>query len=301
MNFNKIVDLISNRSPFQKKRLHSYLETCDVKFFAEADKFALRYEEFLAKHGISIDYAVDAYLKMCGNMLRCQIEFLRTGQYPQVTAEQAKRAVYESETEMLSYMVGLGISQFLWPTHYQMFSFFKKAINDNAKSVSSYLEIGPGHGLYMEYALSTLNKFDVAVAIDISLTSLGLSRAFIQYFANVQKEVKFMLGDVTKTDFDRHFDFITMGEVLEHVNQPKELLQKLKTLLAPGGKSFVSTCANSPAIDHVVQFNNVQQIRDLIHSSGLTILGDLPLPVEPISVEEAEAKRVTINYCALLE
>ena len=301
MNFNKIVDLISNRSPFQKKRLHSYLEACDDTFFREADEFASRYECFLIERGISMDYAVDAYLKMCSNMLRCQIEFLRTGSYPQVTAEQAKTDVYESETEMLSYMVGLGISQFLWPTHYQMFSFFKKIINENAKSVSSYLEIGPGHGLYMEYALTQFHKLDIAVAVDISPTSLDLSRDIIQYFAADQKVVNFVLGDVTKIHFDRHFDFITMGEVLEHVNQPIELLQKLKTLLVPGGKSFVSTCANSPAIDHVVQFNNVQQIRDLIHRSGLTILGDLPLPVEPMSVEDAETKRVTINYCALLE
>ena len=301
MNFHNIVDQISNRSAFQKKRLNSYLATCDDTFFHQADDFVLRYEEFLAKRQIPMDYAVDAYLKMCSNMLRCQVEYLRSGRYPKVTAEQAKQAVYESETEMLSYMVGLGLSQFLWPTHYQMFSFFKKVIYDEAKSVSSYLEIGPGHGLYMEYALSKLHKVDVAVAIDISSTSLELSRSIIQYFIPKKKEVEFVLGDVTKTDFDRHFDFITMGEVLEHVNQPKVLLKQLKKLLAPGGKAFVSTCANSPAIDHVVQFDNVKQMRELIISAGLTILVDLPLPVESMSVKEAEVERVTINYCALLE
>jgi SAM-dependent methyltransferase len=301
MKFHEIVDSISNRSPFQKKRLKSYLAECDDTFHREADEFAFRYGDFLAKRGISMDYAVDAYLKMCRDMLRCQVEYLRTGSYPQVTAEQAKAAVYESETEMLSYMVGLGISQFLWPTHYQMFSFFKKAIDNNAGSVSSYLEIGPGHGLFLEYALSQLHKLSVAVAIDISPTSFDLSRSIIQSCASVQKEVKFVLGDVTKTDFDSHFDFVTMGEVLEHVNQPKILLQKLKTLLAPGGRAFVSTCANCPAIDHVVQFNSLQQIRDLITSAGLIIRRDLALPVEPMSVQEAEAKRVTINFCALLE
>ncbi len=301
MNFSEIVDLISSRSPFQRKRLHGYLEVCDDTFFREADEFASKYGEFLKTRGISMDYAVDSYLKMCGNMFRCQVEFLRTGRYPQITAEQAKIAVYESEAEMLSYMVGLGISQFLWPTHYQMFKFFKEVVNKFAKSISSYLEIGPGHGLYMEYALSQFKKMDAAVAVDISPTSLNLSRAILQHFAVDQHVVDFVLGDVTKTDFDRHFDFITMGEVLEHVNQPEELLRKLKALLVQGGKSFISTCANSPAIDHVVQFNNVQQIRDLIAGSGLRIIDDLPLPVEAMSVEDAEKQRITINYCALLE
>lgn len=300
MNFNEIVELIGNRSPLQKKRLHGYLSGCDSAFFKEAEEFASRYTAFLDGRGISIDYAVDAYLKMCANMLRCQVEYLRTGSYPQVTAEQAKETIYESETEMLSYMVALGISQFLWPTHYRMFSFFKQAIDDHADSVSSYLEIGPGHGLFMEYALSRLRNLDTAVAIDISPISFDLSRAIIREFSPGQKEVDFILGDVTKTDFDRSFDFITMGEVLEHVNEPTVLLEKVKARLAKGGNVFLSTCANCPAIDHVVQFTTVKEIRDLITKAGLTIADDLALPVEAMSVPQAEAARVTINYCALL-
>jgi len=300
MKFMTIVDMIAKRSPLQKKRITNYLASCDGVFFYEADKFASKYGSFLAERGITMDYAVDAYLKMCKDMLCCQVEYLRTGRYPQVTVEQAKEQVYESKVEMLSYMVGLGISQFLWPTHYQMFNFFKKVIDDVAESVSTYLEIGPGHGLYMEYALSKVRRLEDAIAIDISPVSLDLSRSIIHYFLAEQKDLEFILGDVTQTDLNRKFDFITMGEVLEHVDQPKVLLQKVKTLLSPSGKSFISTCANSPAIDHVVQFDKVQQIRDLIESAGLTILRDIPLPVEPMSVEEAEVKRVTINYCALV-
>lgn len=301
MRFTELVDLICARSPLQRKRLSAYLAGCDESFFREADEFVRRYGSFLAERGIPIDHAVDAYLKMCGNMLRCQVGFLRTGHYPVASAAQAKQAVYESEVEMLSYMVGLGISQFLWPTHYRMFTFFKEAVDQSLKSISAYLEIGPGHGLFLEYALAACRRVNKAVAIDISPTSLELAKSIIEHFMPSKNDVEFVLGDVTRTDLGAEFDFITMGEVLEHVDSPEELLVRLRNLLAPGGKAFVSTCANCPAIDHVYQFDNVEQIRHMITASGLRIVRDLPLPVEQMSVKEAENRRITINYCALLE
>lgn len=301
MDFRSLVEGICTQSPLQRKRLKAYLDTCDDDFFKEAEEFVARYQLFLSQRGISIEYALGAYLKMCKDMLRCQVDFMRTGRYPVDSAAAAKQSVYESDIEMLSYMVGLGISQFLWPTHYKMFSFFKECVIEASESMSSYLEIGPGHGLLFEYALNECKSLSNAVAVDISPTSLELTKAIIELFIPNQSHVTFLLGDVTTADLGARFDFITMGEVLEHVEQPRQLLVRLKELLIPGGRAFISTCANCPAIDHVHQFDDVEQIRKMIESSGLTIIRDLPLPVEDMTLEKAEAERITINYCALLE
>lgn len=301
MNFINLVEKICKQSPLQQKRLTAYLDTCDDKFFREADEFVGRYQLFLSEKGISIDYALGAYLKMCNDMLRCQVAFMRTGRYPVASAEAAKQSVYESDIEMMSYMVGLGISQFLWSTHYEMFSFFKRCIAEARASISSYLEIGPGHGLLLEHALSTCPSLQRVLAIDISPTSLELTKSVIELFNPNRKSIEFLLGDVTTTNLGECFNFITMGEVLEHVEQPQLLLARIKELLAPGGRAFISTCANCPAIDHVHQFDDVEQIREMIKASGLKIIRDLPLPVENMTIEQAEAQRITINYCALLE
>lgn len=279
----------------------AYLEKCDAGFFMEADEFVARYEQFLGNKGISIDYAIGAYLKMCDSMLRCQIGFMRTGRYPVDSAAAAKLAVYESDSEMLSYMVGLGISQFLWPTHYKIFGFFKDAIREASSSTASYLEIGPGHGLLLEYALNACPSMARVVAIDISPTSLELTKSIVQLFMPHTENLSFILGDVTQEDLGDGFDFITMGEVLEHVEQPQLLLRRLRSLLSPQGKAFISTCVNCPAIDHVFQFDRIEEIREMLVSSGLRIVRDMPLPVEDMTVEEAESRRITINYCALLE
>lgn len=300
MRFQDFVERIYAKSPLQKKRLSAYLAERNPEFFQEADEFAMRYGNFLASRGISIDFAVDAYLKMCGNMLRCQMDFMRTGRYPVESSAQANQTVYSSEREMLSYMVGLGISQFLWSTHYEIFTFFSASIRERASLIANYLEIGPGHGLLLEKALALGANLQEVVAVDISPTSLSMAQAIIEYSMPDKKNVRFVLGDILKTDLGNQFDFIAMGEVLEHVNQPNELLVRLKQMLAPGGRAFISTCANCPAIDHVYQFDTVDQIRDLILSSGLEIVNDLPLSVEKMSVSEAEGRKITINYCALV-
>lgn len=300
IKFLELVERIGAKSPLQKKRLAAYLNGRGPKFHAEADDFVARYGDFLATKGLSIDYAIDAYLKMCAGMLRCQVQYLRTGRYPTESSDQANQEVYSSETEMLSYMVALGISQFLWSNHYEIFLFFGESIQERAESMRSYLEIGPGHGLLLETAMAHGKNLRDMVAVDISPTSLRLTEAIIAHSMPRANEVKYLLGDILKTDLGKQFDFITLGEVLEHVMEPETLLLRMKSMLTPEGRGFISTCANCPAVDHVYQFETVEQIRTMLTSCGLSIERDLALAAEAMSIADAEKNRITINYCALV-
>jgi hypothetical protein len=92
-----------------------------------------------------------------------------------------------------------------------------------------------------------------------------------------------------------------MGEVLEHVSNPDQLLSRLLTLLSDAGKAFVTTSINSPAVDHVYHFKSVEDVRTMINDSGLAIIREQVLPVENLPMEEIISRRITINYCAELE
>ena len=91
-----------------------------------------------------------------------------------------------------------------------------------------------------------------------------------------------------------------MGEVLEHVEDPAVFLRRGLALLAPGGAVFLSTCANCPAVDHVYQFNSVAEIRALIRQGRGTVLRELAIAAEDVTLDEAESRRITINYCAMV-
>jgi SAM-dependent methyltransferase len=201
---------------------------------------------------------------------------------------------------MLPYMVGLAISQYLWETHRAIFEFFTLEIRRRRGQVRTYLEIGPGHGLFLDRALSELGHGAAATAVDISPTSIDITRAIMEFFRPNAANVTYRTGDIMMLDMPERFDFITMGEVLEHVDAPGRLLKKVGALMAPGGGAFVSTCANCPAIDHVYQFNSVDEIRALITGNGLRIERDLALPAEKLPMDEVIKRRITVNYCAMV-
>ena len=201
--------------------------------------------------------------------------------------------------KMKSYMVGLAISQFFWKTHYNMFKHLQFFIN-NSKLSQNYLEIGPGHGLFAYYAFKNLKNLKNFHVIDISKTSLDMTKKIISYFNLDKYNISYLNDDMLNISIDERFDFITMGEVLEHVNFPQKLLLKLNSLLSKKGSAFISTCVNCPTIDHVYHFRSISEIQDMINKSKFDIVSEKILPVENLPMDEIIKKKITINYSAII-
>lgn len=298
--FQTIVDMVCERSPLQAKKLKKYLAARDEHFFAEAEAFAEQYTKYLESQDIPLEYAVKAYLKMGHEMLKLQIAFMKTHEYHIDSAAQANEEIYSSEPTMKSYMIGLAMSQFLWPTHYAMHRFLSDAVAGGASRIKSYLDIGPGHGLSLNNAVLTLPADTRFSAVDISPVSMKITQSIMEYFHPGKDIVSYYTLDMLDLDLEDSFDFITMGEVIEHVEHPERLLTKLRNLLSADGKAFISTCVDCPALDHVYHFRSVDQIRDMLTACGLHIESELVLPVEDLPIHEIMERRITINYCAIL-
>ena len=178
--------------------------------------------------------------------------------------------------------------------------FFQNEIKKKELEIDNYLEIGCGHGLFL---LEAINRFEDKInyeIVDISKTSIDITKSIIDFNVKKKLNIQYKLQDVLKYETKKKFDFIEMGEVLEHVDLPGKLLKKIKNLLEDDGKIFLSTCVDCPTIDHVYHFKSVKEIEDLIRSSGLTIKNRMVLPVEDLPMKEIIRRKITINYCALL-
>lgn len=300
--FSRIVNQVMERSSLQRKKIEPFLQGMDADYFARAEAFASRYCRYLEKQELPLEYAVDAYLEMCSMMLKSQIEFMRTGSYSTKEVGQAYDEVYSNRERMTSYMVALALSQFLWRTHYRIFRCFEESLAQYGDRSSSYLEIGPGHGLYLDKALDYLKPQAQVTAVDISPVSIAITRSIIEFFRpEAASSVSFCNGDILAFNESRRYGFITMGEVLEHVNFPQLLLTKVGGLLEDQGRAFISTSINSPAVDHVYHYRSVDEVREMIDACGLALERELVLPVEELPMEEIVARRITTNYCALLK
>jgi len=120
---------------------------------------------YLTDIGITLDYAVDAYLKVCKDMLAEQTRFARTGVYNCQSADEVDKTVYSNPGIMSYHMHGIALSQFLWPNHYAMYDFFCQEVATGEHLVQSYLAIGAGHGLFLFKALDTFKNTSLLLLI----------------------------------------------------------------------------------------------------------------------------------------
>ena len=297
-NFSLIVGEVINKSSTQKKKIYKFLNHVDDLYYKRAENFSKNFFKYLKKEEIDFSYAINAYLKMCLDMMVSHKFFLKNNRYPVKNEKQAYKNVYNNMVEMKSYMIGLAISQFLWPTHYAMYSFFNDKITKEGKKIKNYLEVGPGHGLFFLAALEKLHFKTNFEIVDISKTSIKITESIVNLLSKNKKKIKYNLKNVIDTKNSQTFDFITMGEVLEHVADPKKLLHKLNNLLSKNGTAYISTCVDCPSIDHIYHFKSISEIENMICGCGFKILDKKVLPVEDKPMKEIIRNKITINYCA---
>lgn len=293
----EMVCLIGQKNAFQKKALKVFLESCSCDFLAGSEQYLSNYVSFLQSKDIDLEYIAESYSMVVKDMLVEQTIFLRTGKYRYDCLKDVYEKVYSNKEYMFRYMIGIALSQFLWRNHRDMFLFFKKNIKD--KSGDSYLEIGPGHGIFFVEAVS-MSVFENYHAIDISDTSLEITKDFISHSVDIDNvNVSFHLGDIAKHAIEGTYDFITMGEVLEHVEEPRRLLKSIHYLLTDEGHAYISTCANAPVIDHIYLYNSIDEIREDITKSQLEIVDEIIICNDGIKKEDWVSKKANLGYACI--
>lgn len=298
--FQKIIDLVSRQNPLQKKRLGVFLSRQQSeRYWQFAEELSAILNGSLLKEEKDRINGAASYNKMCMDFLKEQIRFRKTGKYRIEDAAIARTEVYNDTTVMRYYMVGLLISYLFWPNHFELYNFFINNLPEN--EIKSYLEVGVGHGLFTSTMLKKYGGISATI-VEISETSISTAKEVFKAFRIDKSKIQFMHQDFLKANLGKNvFEYIIMGEVLEHVNNATAFMEHTKKLLADDGSLYISTAANSPALDHVFHFHNVKEIRDLFHKTGFAIVSDLALPSEDLPKDKWEEELITINYCAILK
>ncbi len=258
------------------------------------------YVRFCEVNLLDIPYLAQCYDLIVKDTLREQLYFQRHKRYRYSTFAEVADSVYFDDEYMTKYMHGLAITAWLWPNHRDMHRYFAQSIPTT--ETGTYLEIGPGHGVYMMTAMR-LSQYDNFEGIDLSPTSVEMTKALLDSRAEPDRcNYEIYCSDFLKDDL-RHdrYDAIVMGEVLEHVEDPVEFLQKIRELAADGAFIFVTTPVNAPAIDHIYLFESFDAIEELVEQAGLAIRDTKLIPYPGQTVAESTEQRLPINVALLLE
>jgi len=289
-----IVERIASADPKLGVRIQGSLSEAAPLFHQRAEEFFGRYKTFIESQGHSIEFGIDCFVRLQRSVEQQRVAFLRTGKYENTSFAEVNRNVYANPEVMQDHMHGLVFAQFFWPDQYHRFEFFSDQLGNSAGGIRRYLEIGGGHALYVTEAVRVLPQTAEIDVVDISETSLEMAKGIAP-----EPRIRYHLTDVF--DFpDGQYDFITMGEVVEHVERPQDLLSKVQRMLAPGGHAYITTPANAPMRDHIYLFRNAQEIRDMFHSCGFHIDQETRRYAVDVPERLAERMRLPLMYAAFL-
>jgi 2-polyprenyl-3-methyl-5-hydroxy-6-metoxy-1,4-benzoquinol methylase len=155
------------------------------------------------------------------------------------------------------------------------------------------LEVPSGTGFFIgEFA--RLNPEWAATGIDLSDSSVAFGSAIAALdgaTATITKQDVFTLPD------GAGYDRIICGELLEHLEDPEALLDKLTRLIAPGGRLYVTTAIWAAALDHIYLYESARDVREMLERY-FTI--DSELAVNLKENKGPEDARTPINYACVL-
>lgn len=291
---NIIIEKIEKNNPLHGKKIKKNINSFDEKYFELANNFFSKYNDYLTSVNKDLDFGINAYLRMCADIMYEQINFQQTGEYSYTSYDEVKERVYDNKEIMEYYINGLLLSQFLWQHHYYILLFFLNSL-PKYSNVRRYLEIGAGHGLYISEAIKKFGETVSYEIIDVSETSINVSKHFLG-----NNKVKYIVDDICKHNAKEKYDFITMGEVLEHVEEPVKLLKRLHDLLNDEGIVFITVPTNAPTIDHIYLFRNEEEIIKVINKGGFDVIDRYSVYSEDVPKEKAEKLKLTMIYSAFL-
>jgi len=247
-----------------------------------------------------IDGVVKSYIHLSIEFLRLQQQLEKTGRYLLSSEHEAAEQVYHNEDVFGAYYLpGLLLTEALWPNHFKLNHAFKTAFLSQLPASPSVLEVGVGTGYHLSQLLTTHERVNYE-GIDISQFAIDFCKTFAAPDLDARSSVDFQLASITG-DYRppaAKLDGIIMGEVLEHIETPGQVLEDLRELADGQTKMFITTVVFAANIDHIFMFEKVNDIRKLVMASGWRIENDWPLPIYPTDTPDM-VKR-PMNYGALL-
>ncbi len=295
-NFYLIFKKLRNTNPSNFSKVKKIVQIQNSEYFKTAENICQIIFYLEKKWKWKKYYSISSYNSLCKETIREQFYLKKVGTYKSIKENIKNEPLYNSLSKMKSYLLGLILTQIFWHSHYKILNFYRKKIKNIKKK--KFLEIGSGHGLLSKYLIEN-NHQNEGIICDISRQSLYLTKKVVNYKKHRSK-LKFINKDFFKFDQKTKFDLIIMGEVIEHVKNPKKFLIKARKLLNTNGQIFISTCSNCAQVDHLYHFRNISNIKNLIKKSKFKIRSELISASENIPKKLWEKEKIAINYCAIL-
>ncbi|MEM6347717.1 MAG: hypothetical protein AAF927_27765 [Bacteroidota bacterium] len=289
-NVKLVIDKIAAKNPRHAQKLRLDLKEWDQKSLERFDRFYDRYENYLDKEGLELDYGVDAYLQIIEKTLE---ERMRLSVGNRLFSEPQLGQNKRGENEI--YLNGMMFARFLWRQQFGLSRFYQEALSLFAQGPLRYLELCGDQWVWVE---DTMDLIGWTGVYDVMEFSEGTSEVAHEYMPG--RPISFLKGGLDCFQTDYKYDLIVLGQILGRMPNPGLTLQKVKSLLSANGSIFFSATVNAPVRSRR-GFSSLHILKELIHEAGLSIEKDVTIVSDDLPMDRVEPLKAAISYGAFLK
>jgi len=291
----RVADAVLQIWPEHLRYIRKSLAPRDAAMMRTTETLA---EAALALAGPRLGEIAAHYRWTCDRLREEELFFHREGRYRLSTFAEADAEVYSDAAYMEKYMDGLLFSQILWFNHAASCHFFLTEVPGLLQPGGRLLEIGPGHGLMMMLALREFGLTG-ATAWDLSEVSLEQTRAALELMGH--GGCKYAVQNVMDVSAGAEpYELVVLSEVLEHLEDPKSVMEPLHGLVRPeGGLIFINVPINSPSPDHLYLMQTPDDARALLTDTGFEIVREGFFATQGTALDRALRNRISVSACML--
>ena len=107
--------------------------------------------------------------------------------------------------------------------------------------------------------------------VDISSTTVEMTRRTLKS-ANVDLRADLRQADALQFHSDQSFDAGISSCLLEHLEEPKRLLDNISASLCERGRVFVSAALTAAQTDHIAEFRRESEVVNLAEQAGFRMV-----------------------------
>jgi len=276
------ISLIDRELAEAIRRIEDGWKTGDAADAALTDVIADILMSCVAGGLFSVDTMVAGFNMFAEEFLRHQMDCVRSGSYRAKEYEAVRRQVYENDEYMAStYYPALLLSYIGAPNYRHILRSLDATLGDwRTTGVNRIVDIAGGHGFLLLYAL---NKLPTATGVCVDLSPVAG-----RFSSSLQKitgwgESRFahrtidLLG-TQASELPSSFDAALCCELLEHIPNPEEFLNRIRALLSKEGRLFVSAAVRMESVDHLTFFASREEVTRMMEVAGFEILADMSVP-----------------------
>lgn len=165
-------------------------------------------------------------------------------------------------------------------TYLNLIQIINRHLNDSKNQRCSILDLGCGVGTISFYLA---NKGHEVMGLDISEKAIGVCKKTSKLL-NLDNKTKFIRADFQSRKIFKKFDLIICSEILEHLEDDKLALKKIKKLMNKSGLLIISVpSSNAPLykigyaksfdkrVGHLRRYS-VEQIKRLVSKENFEII-----------------------------